>query len=99
MVTSGRLTARYLLRNAYLMSLLARDRRVPWTARGVAVGSTAYVLFPFNLIPDYIPVIGFADDLGVIWLGVWIARRLIAPQVMAEHRATVDRLFPDLRPW
>jgi len=94
-LASAKATARYLLRNAYLMYLLARDRRVPWLARGVAAGSVAYVSMPFNLIPDYVPVIGFFDDLGVVWLGLWLARRLVPAHLLAEHRATMDRRFPD----
>jgi uncharacterized membrane protein YkvA (DUF1232 family)/SAM-dependent methyltransferase len=83
-----------VLRNTYLMYLLARDRRTPWIARGVAGASVGYVAFPFNLIPDYIPVIGFFDDATVVALGVFLARRLVPSHVVAEHYATVDRLFP-----
>jgi uncharacterized membrane protein YkvA (DUF1232 family)/2-polyprenyl-3-methyl-5-hydroxy-6-metoxy-1,4-benzoquinol methylase len=93
-LAAAKATARYVGRNAYLMCLLARDRRVPWVARGVAVGSAGYVAIPFNLIPDYVPVVGFLDDIGVLWLGLWIARWLVPPQLVAEHRATVDRIFP-----
>lgn len=89
----ARATAQYLLRNAYLMVLVARDRRVPWAARGIAVGSAGYVFFPFNLIPDYVPVLGFIDDLGVIWLGLFVARLLVPKEVMAEHRARLDQRF------
>lgn len=39
-------------------------------------------------------MIGFLDDLGVLWLGLWLARLLVPPQLIAEHTATVDRLFP-----
>lgn len=94
-VAGAAAAARYALRNAYLMSLLARDRRVPWSARGVAAGAAGYVFFPFDMIPDYFPVVGCLDDVGVVWLGLWFARRLVPAAVLAEHRAAAERLFPD----
>jgi uncharacterized membrane protein YkvA (DUF1232 family)/SAM-dependent methyltransferase len=93
-IAVARATTTYLLRGACLMCLLARDRRVPWIARGIAAGSAGYVLFPSNLIPDYLPIIDFVDDIGVVWLGLCIARCLVPWHVLAEHQAAVDRRFP-----
>ncbi len=49
----------------------------------------AYALSPIDLIPDFIPVIGFLDDAILLPIGIWAVRRLIPTQVMAEHRASV----------
>lgn len=59
----------------------------PWAAKillGMAVG---YVLLPFDLIPDFLPVIGHLDDLIIVPGLVWLALRLIPPAVMDECRA------------
>ncbi len=87
-------SAKFVLRGAYVMYLLARDRRTPWLVRGAAVISLGYVASPFQLLPDYLPVIGFFDDAAVLALGLFVARLLVPSHVMAEHRASAERVFP-----
>ncbi len=87
--------ANYVLRNAYMLYLAARDKRVPWLARGVAGAAVAYVISPIDLIPDEIPVIGELDDAAVVVLGIVIARRLVPAPVLAELRAIAAERFPD----
>ena len=55
---------------------------------GVAVG---YALLPFELIPDFIPVIGYLDDVIIVGLLVWIALRFVPARVVAECRAGVEK--------
>ena len=50
----------------------------------------AYLAMPIDLIPDFIPVLGYLDDLILVPAGLWLAVRLIPPEVLAEHRATAD---------
>jgi uncharacterized membrane protein YkvA (DUF1232 family) len=69
----------------------AGDPRVPWYAKVVAFAVVAYALSPIDLIPDFIPVIGYLDDLLILPLGLWIVVRLIPPAVMDEHRARAAR--------
>ncbi len=64
----------------------ARDPRVPWPARLFAAIAIGYALSPIDLIPDFIPIIGYLDDLVLIPLFILIARRLIPPDLLAEHR-------------
>ena len=64
-----------------------RDPRVPWGARACAALVVAYALSPIDLIPDFIPVLGYLDDLVLVPLGVRLALRMIPPAVMAEARA------------
>ena len=73
-------------RDVHAISLAARDPRVPWYAKAVALLVAAYALSPIDLIPDFIPVLGHLDDVILVPLGVLLAMRLIPPEVMAEHR-------------
>ena len=79
---------RALERDVHALYLAARDPRVPWYAKAVALAVAAYALSPIDLIPDFVPVLGFLDDLVIVPLGIMLALRLIPPAIMAEHRAT-----------
>ncbi|RWN55908.1 YkvA family protein [Mesorhizobium sp.] len=72
--------------------LAARDPRVPWFAKFVAGIVAAYALSPIDLIPDFIPVLGYIDDLIIVPLGVVLAIRLVPPSLMAEFRARAAAL-------
>jgi uncharacterized membrane protein YkvA (DUF1232 family) len=61
----------------------------------VAVVTAAYALSPIDLIPDFIPVLGYLDDLILVPAGLWLAMRLIPPDVLAEHRATAEAAGDD----
>ena len=82
--------ARAIKRDVHALYLAARDSRVPWYAKAVAILVAGYALSPIDLIPDFIPVIGYLDDLILVPLGIWIAVRLIPPDIMAAHRATAE---------
>lgn len=62
------------------------DPRCPRVARWLLCGAIAYALSPVDLIPDFIPVLGHLDDMLIVPLLVWLAFRLIPPDVVAEHR-------------
>src|SRR6476469_6047273 len=79
---------RNLKRDSVALYLAARDPRVPWYAKAVAVTVAAYALSPIDLIPDFIPVLGYIDDLIIVPLGIVLVIRLIPPEIMAEHRDT-----------
>src|SRR6202021_4277735 len=79
--------ARRLIRDVHAVYLAARDPRVPWYARGLASAVAGYALSPIDLIPDFIPVIGYADDLIIVPLGIWLVVSLIPEEVMTEYRA------------
>ena len=70
----------YALYGAY------RDPRVPWYARAFALCVVAYALSPIDLIPDFVPVLGYLDDLVLIPLGIALAIRMIPADVLAEHK-------------
>ncbi len=66
--------------------LAYRDPRVPWYAKAWIIVVTAYAFSPIDLIPDFIPVLGYVDDLILIPLGVMLAVRMVPPHVLAECR-------------
>lgn len=66
-----------------------RDPRVGWPARILGAVVLAYALSPIDLIPDFIPVIGYLDDLVLVPLGIWLVLQLIPAGVLEEHRAAV----------
>ena len=78
--------ARTLTRDVHAVYLAARDPRVPWYAKALAVAVAGYALSPIDLIPDFIPVLGYLDDLVIVPLGVWLVVSLIPTDVMAEYR-------------
>ena len=82
--------ARNLKRDSHAVYLASRDPRVPWYAKALAVAVAAYALSPIDLIPDFIPVIGYLDDLIIVPLGIWLVVSLIPDQVMVECRAKAD---------
>jgi uncharacterized membrane protein YkvA (DUF1232 family) len=82
--------ARKLKRDSHAIYLASRDSRVPWYAKALAIAVAAYALSPIDLIPDFIPVIGYLDDLLIVPLGIWLVVSLIPDDVMAECRAKAD---------
>jgi uncharacterized membrane protein YkvA (DUF1232 family) len=65
---------------------------VPWHAKTLAIGVAAYVLSPVDLIPDFIPVLGYQDDLVMVFLVSLAVAQLIPPEIMAEHRASATMI-------
>ena len=84
------LWARRILRDVHALWLAARDPRTPWYAKWLALAVAAYAVSPIDLIPDFIPILGYLDDLLLVPLGVWLVVRMIPKDVLAEHRAAAD---------
>ena len=78
--------ARQTKRDIVALYVAGRDERTPWLAKAVAIAIVAYALSPIDLIPDFIPVLGYLDDLIIVPLGLVLAIRLIPPELMAEFR-------------
>ncbi|MEQ9641000.1 MAG: YkvA family protein [Alphaproteobacteria bacterium] len=75
-----------LRRDVAALALAMRDPRVPWLVKLLAAGVVAYALSPIDLIPDFIPVLGWLDDLVIVGLGLWLALRFMPPGLLAEYR-------------
>jgi uncharacterized membrane protein YkvA (DUF1232 family) len=84
--------ARTVKRDVVALFLAARDPRTPWYAKLMAGLVAAYALSPIDLIPDFIPVVGYLDDLVIVPLGIWIVVRLVPDDLMHEFRAEAARL-------
>jgi uncharacterized membrane protein YkvA (DUF1232 family) len=78
--------ARRLKRDVIALYLAARDPRTPWYAKAMAALVAAYALSPIDLIPDFIPVLGYVDDLILVPVGIMLATRMIPDDVMAACR-------------
>ena len=86
--------ARGLRREVHALYRAARDPRVPWYAKALALAVAGYALSPIDLIPDFIPVLGYLDDVVLVPLGIVLAIRLIPPEILAEHRAAAAAAVP-----
>lgn len=86
-------------REVYALYFACRDPRVPWYAKALAVGIVGYALSPIDLIPDFIPVLGYLDDLVLLPLGIMAVRAMISEEVMTECRARATRLESKPRNW
>ena len=84
---SLRAWARGIRRDAVALYLAARDPRTPWYAKALAVCVAGYALSPIDLIPDFIPVLGYLDDVVIVPLGILAVVKLIPHAVMADSRA------------
>jgi uncharacterized membrane protein YkvA (DUF1232 family) len=83
---SWKLKAKALKQEVYALSLAAKDSRVPWYAKVFAVLIMGYVLSPIDLIPDFIPVIGYVDDFILVPAAIILLIKMIPKEVMEECR-------------
>jgi uncharacterized membrane protein YkvA (DUF1232 family) len=78
--------ARHLRTESFALYLAARHPGTPWYAKAFAGGVAAYAFSPVDLIPDFIPVLGYLDDLILVPLGIALAIRLVPEPVLSECR-------------
>ncbi|HEY4383683.1 MAG TPA: DUF1232 domain-containing protein [Ktedonobacteraceae bacterium] len=96
--TTWKERVRHLKRELYVLLLAYKDRRVPWYARIFVLCLLAYAFSPFDLIPDFIPVLGLLDDLILLPAGILLAIKLIPPVVLQESRAQAEVLLAKEKP-
>jgi uncharacterized membrane protein YkvA (DUF1232 family) len=88
---------RALKNEVYAIYLAAGDPRTPWYAKALIFFVVAHTFSPIDLIPDFIPVLGYLDDLIITPGGIWLAVRLIPTEVLEDARATAATQKPDQR--
>lgn len=88
----------HLKTETYAIYLAYKDPRVPWYAKVVIALVVAYTLSPIDLIPDFIPVLGYLDDLVIAPLGIALALKMIPANVMRESRAQVRAMMDQEKP-
>ena len=81
-----------LKKETFTLYLACRHPAVPWYAKALAVLVVGYALSPIDLIPDFVPVLGYLDDLVLIPLGIMLVIRLIPEEVLAECRRQSDEI-------
>ncbi len=81
---------RVLKSEIVVLASAVRDPRTPVLAKLLGFFIVAYALSPIDLIPDFIPVLGYLDELILLPIGLWAVRRMIPAEVLAEHRARVE---------
>jgi uncharacterized membrane protein YkvA (DUF1232 family) len=85
-ITSWKERVRLLRSDVYALYLAFKDRRTPWYVKAFLILIVAYVLSPIDLIPDFIPVIGYLDDVVLVAGGIYLAIRMVPREVLAECR-------------
>jgi uncharacterized membrane protein YkvA (DUF1232 family) len=91
--------ARGIKRDVVTVYFAARDPQAPWGARVLAGLVAAYALSPIDLIPDFIPVLGYLDDLLIVPLGLLWVMRLMPEDVLARARTQAETLLAKPRSW
>ena len=89
---------RQLKTEVYAIYLAYQDPRTPWYARLWAAGVVGYAFSPIDLIPDFIPVLGYLDDLLILPLGIALALKMIPAEVMTDCRAKAQAALALGRP-
>ena len=84
--------AREIKRNVFVLYLAYKDPQVSWYAKLFAIGLVAYAFSPIDLIPDFIPVLGYLDDLIIVPLGITMALKLIPQEVIRDCRDKAEEI-------
>ncbi|MDD9908647.1 MAG: YkvA family protein [Ahrensia sp.] len=87
MIERAKTWARAVKTDIVALYIAAKDPRTPSLAKFISIAVVAYALSPIDLIPDFIPVLGYVDDLLIVPLGILLAIRLIPPTLMGEFRS------------
>ncbi|MBB6637087.1 YkvA family protein [Cohnella thailandensis] len=90
--------ARQLKRKVYVLFYAYKDNRTPWYAKMFAVCVVAYAFSPVDLIPDFIPVLGYLDDLILVPIGVTLALKLIPDAVLQESIVQAEQRIKGGKP-
>jgi uncharacterized membrane protein YkvA (DUF1232 family) len=90
--------AKTLKSEVYTLFLAYKDPRVPWYAKAFSAVVVGYAFSPIDLIPDFVPVLGYLDDLVLVPLGIALAIKMIPPEVLAECREKSEAVMAQGKP-
>ena len=85
--------AKALKRDIITLWFALKHPLTPWHARAFAAVLTAYAMSPIDLIPDFIPILGYLDDLIIVPVGVWLLLRMVPTQVLTDSKDQADEWF------
>lgn len=83
--------ARSIKRDVFALYIAARDPRVPWYVKAAAAAVAAYAFSPIDLIPDFIPVLGYLDEVIILPIAIYFVIEMIPDPLMAEFREKAQR--------
>ncbi len=87
-----------LRRQALVVWFASRDPRAPWYAKWLAIAIVAYALSPIDLIPDFIPVLGYLDEVILLPAALWLVLKLMPQEVLLDARARAQAWMEAHRP-
>jgi uncharacterized membrane protein YkvA (DUF1232 family) len=87
-----------LKRETFVLFLAYKHPDTPWYAKAFAGLVVAYAFSPIDLIPDFVPVLGYLDDLILVPLGIALALKMIPAEVLVEARRQAKQSFADGKP-
>ncbi|WP_397539627.1 YkvA family protein [Rummeliibacillus pycnus] len=90
--------AKKLKQYLFVLYLSYKDKRTPWYAKIVAICVVAYAFSPIDLIPDFIPILGYLDDLIIVPLGIYIALKLIPSEVIKDNMIAANEVKRNGKP-
>lgn len=95
---SWKARARQLKTEVYALYLAYKDPQTPWYAKVFTALVVGYAFSPIDLIPDFVPVLGYLDDLVIVPLGAFVAMKMIPAQVMEQSRAKAKEVMAEGKP-
>jgi len=98
MIERWKRQVKLLRAETYALYLAYRDPRVPWYSKAFAALVVGYAFSPIDLIPDFVPILGYLDDLILVPIGITIALKMIPNEVMEECRVDAREALKDGRP-
>ncbi|PLT33420.1 YkvA family protein [Bacillus sp. V5-8f] len=98
MISRIKAWARRLKKQLFTLYFSYKDPRVPWYTKLFTVCVVAYAFSPVDLIPDFIPILGYLDDIIIVPLGITIALRLIPENVISDCSEKASELMKKGKP-
>ncbi|MBT2616281.1 MULTISPECIES: YkvA family protein [unclassified Bacillus (in: firmicutes)] len=90
--------ARSLKRQIFILYFACKDERVPWHAKVFTACVVAYAFSPIDIIPDFIPILGYLDDVILVPIGIMIALKMIPKIVLTDCEVKAEEMMKNGKP-